>query len=227
MRTAKSLLATLLLVPCTTLMAQQRVEPGRRVRLTAPTVNLDRFVATVVSADADTLVVLSQDFSHHVPFTSITKLEVAGQRGDASRMLRGGVIGLGAGTAAGVISVLLMQEDEPRWQFAVPYALGGTLIGTSIGYGGNAATRGMGLGFLIGAGAGALVGAVADLEGTDWARRDFVLLTAGFGAALGLVVGPIVGIVTSGWQEVPLDRARVGFVPQRHGGLGLGVSVEF
>lgn len=224
MRSVRSLVAILLLVPCTTLWAQRPVEHGTRVRLTAPTVNLQRFVATVVSADADTLVVLSHDQSYQVPFTSITKLEVARRYGDAGSVLLGGVIGLGAGTALGVVFVQAW-EKESSW--AVPFALGGTLIGTSIGYGGAPATGGMVLGLLIGAGAGAAVGAVASLEGTDWARRDFELLTASIGAAVGLVVGPIVGIVTSRWQEMPLDRVRLDIEPLWDGSLAVGVSVRF
>jgi hypothetical protein len=34
-------------------------------------------------------------------------------------------------------------------------------------------------------------------------------------------------IKTDRWREVPLDRLRVGFAPQRDGRFGLGASVRF
>ena len=51
---------------------------------------------------------------------------------------------------------------------------------------------------------------------------------AGLGA-LGAGIGAIVGalIKTDRWEEVPLDRLRVSFVPQRGGRFALGLSVRF
>ncbi len=45
------------------------------------------------------------------------------------------------------------------------------------------------------------------------------------GTFLGLAVGAV--IMTDRWQEVPLDRVRVSFGPQRDGRLGVGASVRF
>ena len=44
---------------------------------------------------------------------------------------------------------------------------------------------------------------------------------AGIGAAIGAVQR------TDRWEEVPLDRLRVSFAPQRDGRFGLGLSVRF
>ena len=47
--------------------------------------------------------------------------------------------------------------------------------------------------------------------------------------AVGAVVGALAGAFTKTdrWEEVPLDRLRVSFVPQRDGGFGVGLSVSF
>jgi hypothetical protein len=231
MRTVTSLLATLLLVPCTTVLAQElpRIEQGTRVRLTAPTTDFRRLVATVISADGDTLVVLSDELSYQVPFTSITKLEVARQRGGAGSVLQGLGIGLASGTAAGALFVQLMGLDEPEWNWAIPFAVEGALLGTTIGYGGASAARGMLHGFLFGAFTGAMVFRLGyELSHpSDLDPGYATILGASFGAAAGLVIGPIVGAVRGGWQEVPLERVRVSFAPQRDGRLALGVSVRF
>jgi len=225
-RTVKSLVAVLLLLPFTALSAQEQLqfEPGTRLRLTAPAVNLQRLVTTVVSADPETLVVLSSDQSLQVPFASITKLEVARQRGDLDRVGAGGMIGFVAGAGAGVLFVHL---TELEWYSGVPFALGGALIGTTLGYGGAPAARGMGLCFLIGAGVGAGLGLLVNTDPPeDMPSIQAPAMLAGFGGALGLIVGPVIGIVTSKWREVSLGRARLTLVPQRVGELAVGVSVR-
>ncbi len=59
------------------------------------------------------------------------------------------------------------------------------------------------------------------------------LLGSVYGGALfgllGIVIGAVTGalIKTDRWEEVPLDRLRVSFVPQRDGRFALGLSVRF
>ncbi len=55
------------------------------------------------------------------------------------------------------------------------------------------------------------------------------LIFGGGGALAGLVIGSIVGaqITTERWEEIPLDRLRVSFAPQRDGRFGLELSVRF
>ncbi len=52
---------------------------------------------------------------------------------------------------------------------------------------------------------------------------------AAVGAAGGALIGVIIGALTKSdrWEEVPLDRLRVSFVPQRDGRFALGFSVAF
>jgi hypothetical protein len=45
------------------------------------------------------------------------------------------------------------------------------------------------------------------------------------GAGVGALIGT--AIKTERWQEVPLDRVRVSFGPQRNGRFGFGLSVSF
>ncbi len=58
---------------------------------------------------------------------------------------------------------------------------------------------------------------------------DAAVLGAAFGAVVGYAIGRLLGsaIKTERWQEVPLDRLRVSFGPQRDGRVGLGLPVSF
>ncbi len=49
------------------------------------------------------------------------------------------------------------------------------------------------------------------------------------GGVLGTAFGGLIGlqIQTDRWEEVPLDRLRVGFAPRQDGSLALGLSVRF
>ncbi len=94
--------------------------------------------------------------------------------------------------------------------------------------------RGAGVGLVIGAG----IGAIAIASQVDWSlssscdpfsNAQCVLIGAGLGAAVGIPVGALIGlgVRTDRWHEVPLDRLRVSFAPQRGGRFALGLSVRF
>ena len=91
----------------------------------------------------------------------------------------------------------------------------GALIGTLVG---------------VGAGAGFGIASCAMLEtGCYEPPTGAVALGTGiFGGIAGVLVGATVGafIKTDRWEEVPLDRLRVSFAPQRNG-FSLGVSFAF
>ncbi len=57
----------------------------------------------------------------------------------------------------------------------------------------------------------------------DYARA--IAIFGGAGAGLGALVGLL--IKTDRWEEVPLNRFRVSFAPQRDGRFALGASVSF
>ena len=87
--------------------------------------------------------------------------------------------------------------------------------------------KGLGIGFLAGAGTGALIGAAVDCAAEfDLGQSFCVVLYGGIGAAVGLFVGGLAGaaIYTERWGTVPLDRIRVSLTPR---GGGLEVSAEF
>ncbi len=89
------------------------------------------------------------------------------------------------------------------------------------------------IGVLLGGGIGALLGGALGrvLGGGEDSCPGCTAGFAGLGAATLGTVGLVVGIVTGSprdrWEEVPLDRLRVSFPPQRDGRFGLGLSVRF
>ena len=104
-------------------------------------------------------------------------------------------------------------------------------------------TKYAGLGLLIGAATGVIAGPFLTEDCT--ALRKTTENTAGclddladasiygkralqfglVGAAIGTLVGTLVSLER--WEEVPLDRLRVSFAPQRDGRFALGLSVRF
>jgi hypothetical protein len=93
--------------------------------------------------------------------------------------------------------------------------------------------KGAGIGFLVGGAVGALIALTS--FGCDeqciigWGPGIAAFAGVLFGGLGGLVPGALIGgfTKTDRWQEVPLDRVRVSFVPQRDGRFGLGASVRF
>ena len=97
--------------------------------------------------------------------------------------------------------------------------------------------RGAGIGFIIGAAIGAPIGGylcgaiAAGIEGSRCSVGERVLSGAMFGVPLGgifAMFGAAIGSTsaTDHWEEVPLDRLRVSFAPQRDG-FAVGVRVAF
>ncbi len=92
------------------------------------------------------------------------------------------------------------------------------------------AGQGAGIGLLGGGLLGFLISRNCT-EGTGFidTRRACIQISTVGGAVVGTLLGLAVGavIMTDRWQEVPLDRVRVSFGPQRDGRLGVGASVRF
>jgi len=91
--------------------------------------------------------------------------------------------------------------------------------------------RGAGIGFLAGWAVGFAAWHAAGAgcyEGTSQSACAAVL-GGGLGAVTGALLGALAGgliFKTDMWDQVPLDRLRVNFLPGRSG-LGLGISVAF
>jgi hypothetical protein len=80
------------------------------------------------------------------------------------------------------------------------------------------ALTGLGLGFLVGAGVGAVIG----VGGEDLAPTDAKLIGAGFGAVGGALIGLVIGSGSKSerWQEVPVTLGGMG------GAQGFGYSIR-
>jgi len=90
---------------------------------------------------------------------------------------------------------------------------------------------GVGLGFLAGAGAGALVGAIGCngcLNGRDELGALAVVLGAGIGGVAGMLVGGGIGAHrTDTWEAVPSSRWQVSTLPTGAGGFAFALSLKF
>jgi hypothetical protein len=135
-----SLVAALVLTAQADLFAQQepQVAPGDRVRVTAPTIDRDPLVGTLVSMGPDTCVLEVEGRAEPLalPLAPVTRLEVS--RGQKSHTLWGAGIGLVAGGAAGAaIGSASSRGDEYSGLVTLAYAAGGAwlglLFGTAIG----------------------------------------------------------------------------------------------
>ena len=227
MRHSTILVAILAFVPLTDATAQVPLRPGERVRVTyhlCPPTLANCFggralrVGTLVTRNADTLVVDNNGETLAVPLDIVTELEV-------SRRL--GLSRNGAAKGATIGGVLLYAVS--RSPAASAFGAGvGALLGSGPG-----ARKGAGIGFLIGGLVGAGIGGASgdDPPGTFFRlsageKAFFGLLAFGFA---GSIVGSIVGAALPGhgWEDVPLDRLRVSLGPQRDGRFGFGASVRF
>ncbi|HKP15702.1 MAG TPA: hypothetical protein VJT85_06545 [Gemmatimonadaceae bacterium] len=95
--------------------------------------------------------------------------------------------------------------------------------------------RRSGIGFLVGAGLGAVTGAIAESDCST--AKEFICLGAGGGALLGGIalgaVGGVVGLVaglapSERWERVTVQPRRVSLVsPSRSHGRGVGLKIAF
>ena len=216
-----------LLVPSTSLSAQQhqRLESGQRVRVTVPSAYPDHLVGTVVAAQADTLVLLHDGCTSRLGLLSIDKLEVWRRRPGGKGALKGAAVGLLTGAAVGGLIELVADGDQavaPRVG-----AVAGIGMGAIMGAGGKPTIVGGLVGLGVGGAVGAVIGLLVDEHGNDLAPSDAAFMGAGFFGVIGFAVGTTVGYISDRWEEVPLDRLRVSFAPQRDGRFALGLSVSF
>ncbi|PYO40790.1 MAG: hypothetical protein DMD33_16110 [Gemmatimonadetes bacterium] len=125
MRTARSLLCTLVVIPLRlTAQAEPTTAPGDRVRVVAPVVSKASLTGTIVSRGADTLWLEVEDRPAPlaIPFTAIQRLEAS--RGRHSNVLTGLLVGLGVGAAGGAIGGAACGES-----FLCPGPGAGAVVG--------------------------------------------------------------------------------------------------
>ncbi len=93
--------------------------------------------------------------------------------------------------------------------------------------------EGAGIGLLVGAATGAIIGLASDPNCGGFApcftaeslAAGLAVVFGGVGGVIGLIIGA--STTTERWVEVPLDRLRVSFAPQRDGRFALGLSMRF
>ena len=204
---------------------QQPLVPGQRLRITAPGVQPDHTIGTLVTIRGDTLVLSCDGSTGSVVFPSIERLETWRPRPGGKGALIGAGAGLLGGAAIGGMIELTVEGDQAI--APVVGAVAGTVMGALMGAGGRpvivGGLAGLGLGGLAGAG----IGLLADEEGNDLRSEDAAALGAGFFGIIGFFAGTIAGYITDRWEEVPLDRLRVSVAPRRDGRFGLALSVRF
>ena len=89
--------------------AQVVLQPGAKVRVTAPTAGVDRFQGTVI-ATGDTIDVSRGDARIRVPAAAVTRLELSRGKSRLAGAGRGALWGAGIGLALGAITS--GQRDE-------------------------------------------------------------------------------------------------------------------
>lgn len=88
------------------------VDPGARVRVTAPDVAKRPIIGQVLNVFPDTLLIaISPEASRDVPFASIRTLEVSRGRQRERGFLRGAAIGLGVSLALETIAIVYDKRN--------------------------------------------------------------------------------------------------------------------
>jgi hypothetical protein len=122
-------------------VADTSIAPGDRVRVTAPSMDLDKGVGSVTELKTDTLVVEMEERADalDVPLADVTKLEIRGQQtsratwtGAAIGAAVGG-LGLTLAAAAVCSGGACTIEDAGYLAIAAGGAVGGGLVGAGIG----------------------------------------------------------------------------------------------
>lgn len=134
MRSLTLVAAALVVATSSPLAAQEApVDPGARVRVTAPDLGIDKYTGVLEGVVGDTLAVDTL----RLALASVTRLEV--HRGRKSNVGKGALIGLAGGAAAGVgFSVWFTNAgefdfDKVALVFVPIFSAAGTGIGALLG----------------------------------------------------------------------------------------------
>ena len=229
-------LAILLLVPLSSLAAAVQdsvsVDPGDRVRVTAPGLGIRAQEGRLQLLSADSVVIRAEDGEVGrmvIPVRSLTRFELL--RGNPLNET-GALVGaaIGGGLALGALGTLVVVRNESLAKEQVLLPLWGVAAGTLLGSGASA-RKGALWGFLVGAAVGAGAGQLYCYIREDCEEYAIVVMaaSAGVGGGAGVVVGGTVGLATGRerWEEVPIDRLRVSILPQTNGQMAISLSLMF
>ncbi len=129
---ARAVLSASLLVPDSTVLAQELPQPGERVRITSGVYAYSQLVATVKAISADSIVVRANGTDIHLAMAQVSLVEiVVGQKshaGDGAAV--GALVGVAVGGAIGAATA----NCEPSGVFAPDFCgLGKGVAGAAIG----------------------------------------------------------------------------------------------
>src|SRR5260370_10025317 len=217
MRTARLLIAAVLLTPFPTVAQVSTPDPAVRDG-----------VGTVqwVNTRGSGLGAPGRERWLAAPFGPDTTLEADRSDGvSGSGLLIGAGIGIALGGAVGAV-----RDDRHLSTHGslVPLTAGaGAFVGGVIGGGGSAGWKGAGIGLLAGGGLGVILGVTAGGQGCDGSCAGLgALAFGGLGAGLGVVIGGIVGIATRGGGSAEGSEGPVRLnVAPRGSGVAIGASV--
>lgn len=91
--------------------AQVTLQPGAKVRITAPTAGVDRFEGTVIAA-GDTLDVARGTARIRVPGSAVTRIELSRGKSRGAGALRGAMWGAGIGLGLGAITASTIEDED-------------------------------------------------------------------------------------------------------------------
>ncbi|NIM48163.1 MAG: hypothetical protein GTN78_20795 [Gemmatimonadales bacterium] len=124
--------AVLAFAPFTSVLAQEQslpLEPGQRVRVTAPNLRMRHQLATFEALRGDTLVVTA-DSTMYCPLASVTRFEV--DQGRKSEWKTGLIVGAFVGAIGGGIAGYVIEGiDDYSPEYPLPVA-GGALAGAAV-----------------------------------------------------------------------------------------------
>jgi len=143
MRTIPLVLVLVLASYTDALAQQQPLQPGQRIRVTAPNSGMNKQAATFEAVESGVLLVTA-DSTMRCPLAAVTRLDV--YRGQQGHFWLGAGIGLGVGAAAGVVIGLQLCEND--WVCQDDLQAEAALLGFGIGGA---------VGGLLGGGIGALI----------------------------------------------------------------------
>lgn len=109
MKPGLMVLAAAFLAPVVADAQASPVVAGARVRVTAPSIDLRRYVTTIVDVRGDSIVLGVRDNSRSVALADVTALEVSA--GKRRRFLRSAGLGLGIGAIVGAVVGAASYEE--------------------------------------------------------------------------------------------------------------------
>lgn len=131
MKSVFSILAFALLFPMVAGAQSATLAVGARVRVTSPSDDLNKHVATVIEVRGDSVVVAGRTGSRTIGLSNVTALEVS--TGTRNRVMRDGLIGFGAGAPLGVAFGASAKDVELAALEAVVFGAVGLMTGAIIG----------------------------------------------------------------------------------------------